>query len=162
MKRIYVYGLLAAMIWACKPDVTERNIGDPYDLTEGINGSWEVSKVQVTDLSLPVPEQRDISEYYLGQSQLLGIDFNSEDNSYTVQNAALPGSPFGAGGTYRFQINEQGFTTGLQMVTSSGQDTLNLNLLNMVRSIDPVMGFSDTRSACGESYASYQYTFKRK
>lgn len=161
MKRMYVYGLLAAAVWACKPDITDKTIGAPYDLTEGISGSWEISKVQVTDLTLPVPEQREISDYYLGQSQLLSIDFNSEDNTYTVQNGSVPGSPFGTGGMYRFQLNDEGFTTGLQMVTAA-QDTLDVDLLNMVRSIDPVMGFSHVRSACGDSYASYQYTFKRK
>ncbi len=162
MKKINFLNLI--ILWAlvaCKPDITERGAGEYYSLTEGISGSWEIMKVEVNDLSLPVPEKTEISDYYLNQSARLALNFDVTDNTYSVENGTLAGSPFGTSGTFSYQVNDQGFPTGLRMITN-GQDTVNFDLLNMVRAIDPVMGISNVLTACDKQYAAYQYTFKRK
>ncbi|MEL0025664.1 MAG: hypothetical protein VW775_01215, partial [Schleiferiaceae bacterium] len=51
--------LLAFM--ACKPEVGP--IGPAYEAGAGIIGTWELSGADQTDLSLPVPETRDISDF---------------------------------------------------------------------------------------------------
>lgn len=153
--------ILAALIFvtafACKPD-EPKSIGSSYDLSEGISGSWEISKVEVIDLTLPVPETRDISEYFLDANNKIGITFNTGDQSYSVDNAQAAANPFGASGTY--QLNDPEFPSGMTLFTSNS-DTVSLELTNMVRGIDPFMGYKIQKSACDGLYATYQYTFSR-
>lgn len=155
MKNILGFLLLISLVGACKPD--EAEIGTRYDLTTGIQGSWEVSKVEIYDLTLPVPESRDISDFYKTSS--LELEFDTEAETYNVPTSDALGNPFGSGGTYTFDADEH---PTAMMLISSDMDTINLVLENMVREIDPFMGFSITKSACGTNYASYTYTFKRK
>lgn len=156
MKKIIGVLLLAYMFGACKPE-EKAKIGPRYSLTSGVKGSWEISKVEIADLTLPVPESRDITDFYL--SNLLELEFDTDAGTYTVPNPDVLGNPFGASGTFLFDAND--YPTAMMMVTDES-DTLNLQLENMVREIDPYMGFTYTKSACGVDYASYTYTFKRK
>lgn len=156
MKKIIGVLLLASIFGACKPE-EKAKIGPRYSLTSGVKGSWEISKVEIADLTLPVPESRDITDFYL--SNLLELEFDTDAGTYTVPNPDVLGNPFGTSGTFLFDAND--YPTAMMMITDDS-DTLNLQLENMVREIDPYMGFTYTKSACGVDYASYTYTFKRK
>lgn len=144
------------MTFSCKPK-DEAEIGPKYSLTTGVNGAWEISKVEISDLTLPVPESRDISDFF--KTSGLELEFDTDAGTYTVPNPDVLGNPFGASGTYSYDVAD--YPTAMQMITSDS-DTLNLKLANMVREIDLDMGFTLTKSACGSDYVSYTYTFKRK
>lgn len=156
MKKIIGVLLLASIFGACKPE-EKAKIGPRYSLTSGVKGAWEISKVEIADLTLPVPESRDITDFYI--SNLLELEFDTDAGTYTVPNPDVLGNPFGTSGTFLFDAND--YPTAMMMITDDS-DTLNLQLENMVREIDPYMGFTHTKSACGVDYASYTYTFKRK
>tara|TARA_R110002124_G_scaffold204981_1_gene371297 strand:- start:846 stop:1328 length:483 start_codon:yes stop_codon:yes gene_type:complete len=147
---------LASLI-SCKPD-DPKSIGPKYDTSEGISGSWEIHSLEVVDETLPVPETRDISDYFITQNSKLGISFNVEDNSYTVDNAQEPANPFGSTGLYSF--DDPDYPSQMTLFSST-QDTVVLHLNNIVRSIDPYMGYKIKKEACGGLYASYIYTFRR-
>ncbi len=157
MKKILSLALIVAALIGCKPD-GYKDIGPSYDLTTGIDGSWQISEVEITDLTLPVPEGRDISEFYT-KTNPLKINFDAVAGTYMVVNPEVKGNNFGTQGTFRF--NDPEFPSAVMLITAEN-DTLNMDLTNMVRSIDPKMGLKLTRSRCGEDYVSYSYTFNRK
>ncbi len=158
MKRISIVLLIIMGIWACKPEPF-KEIGPSYDLETGITGTWQINMVEVIDLTLPVPETREISDFYVSASNPLGLMFDAESEMYTVINDDTPGNVFGQGGTFAFDDPE--YPTKLSLFNSGG-DTIQVDLLNMVRSIDPNMGVSYTRNSCGTDYLRYNYTFKRQ
>lgn len=145
-------------IWACRPEPFEE-IGPRYDLATGITGSWQIEMVEGVDLTLPVPEARDLSDFYTSAVDPLGLSFDANSEMYTVMNSTTPGNIFGQGGTFAFDDPE--YPTRLTLY-NSGADTIEVNLLNMVREIDPNMGISYTRDLCGTDYFRYNYTFKRQ
>lgn len=157
-KKIFLSAMIAASMLACRPEPFE-DIGNNYDLTTGIDGSWEVSQVEIVDLTRPVPEKRNISDFFATASDPLGLNFDVSDQSYTVDNPASPGNFFGSSGTY--QLTPADYPTNMQLVTVEN-DTINLRLLNMVRSIDQDMGLRLNRSGCTDQYLAYEFTFKRK
>ncbi len=157
MKKILAFVLIMGAVFGCKPD-GYKDIGPVYDLTTGIDGSWQIAEVEITDLTLPVPEGRDISEFYT-KNNPLKIDFDAEAGTYNVVNPEVKGNNFGTQGTFEF--NDPEFPSAVMLITAEN-DTLNMTLTNMVRSIDPKMGLKLTRARCGEDYVSYGYTFNRK
>lgn len=146
-----------AILIGCKPDEPE-SIGDRFDTVEGINGSWVIDRVEVVDETLPVPETRDISDYFISKTNKVGMSFNTSNKTYTIDNAQEPANPFGASGIYT--INDPKYPSQLTLYSVS-QDTIEMDLTNMVRSIDPYMGYKIKKEACGGVYASYIYTFRR-
>ena len=63
MKRVTLLIASALLIMgACKPEVGP--IGPAYEAGAGIVGTWELTNADQTDLTLPVPETRDISSFY--------------------------------------------------------------------------------------------------
>lgn len=159
MKNINLLVLLfcLAIFVGCKPDDPE-SIGPRYNVTEGINGSWEIHKVEVVDETLPVPETRDISDYFISQNTKVGMNFNTENKTYTIDNAQDPANPFGTSGIYT--LNDPEYPSQITLY-SLAQDTIVLELNNLVRTIDPFMGYKIKKEACGGLYASYIYTFRR-
>ena len=150
--------MLLSAIWACKPE-PYKEIGPRYDLAEGITGAWEIQMVDIEDITLPVPETRSISDFYTSGTEVLGLSFDASSEMYTVTNPQLPGNIFGTGGTFAFDNDE--YPTMLSLYDASN-DTIVVDLQNMVRSIDPNMGLSYTRTTCGIDYVRYYYTFKRQ
>ena len=157
MKYLSILVLVVMLMGACKPEPFGE-IGPRYNLATGISGSWEIEMVEGVDLTLPVPESRDISDFYTGATDPIGLTFDAGSSMYTVKNPQTPGNIFGQGGTYAFDNPD--YPTMLSLYDSSN-DTIVVNLLNMVREIDPNMGLSYTRSHCGSEYFRYNYTFKR-
>ncbi len=156
MKRVFIVSILITLA-ACKPE-TEETIGTSYDLSAGIEGAWEIHTVKVIDRTLPVPETRDITDFFTTQNAILGITFSISDQTYTVQNSETPSNPFGIMG--RYELDDPDYPSALLMYSST-MDTVNLSLDNMVRGIDPFMGYTISKTACGGVYAAYNYTFKR-
>lgn len=157
-KYITIISITLLGLASCRPD-PYKDIGARQGTTDGLNGSWQVSKVEVIDLTTPVPEARDLSDFYLGQSDLLGLSFNVSDNSYTVQNSSVPTNPFGSSGSYSF--DDDNYPSKITFI-SSDMDTVNADLAGIVRSIDAFAGFSVTKSHCDENYVVYSFTFKRQ
>jgi hypothetical protein len=157
MKNLVMLVLALSILGACKPE-PYKEIGPRYDLATGISGSWEIQMVDGVDLTLPVPESRDISDFYMQTPDRLGLSFDSESQVYTVVNAQTPGNVFGQGGTFAF--DDENYPSKISLY-SSNSDTLEFDLLNMVREIDVNMGLTYTRTHCGTNYFRYEYTFKR-
>jgi hypothetical protein len=157
MKNLMFLVLVISMVAACKPE-PYKEIGLRYDLAKGVNGSWKIDMVEGVDLTLPVPEARDISGFYTEAENPLGLTFDADSEMYSVVNPQTPGNIFGQGGIYAF--DDPNFPSRLSLY-NSGNDTIVVDLLNMVREIDPNMGLSFTRSNCGTEYFRYNYVFKR-
>jgi hypothetical protein len=66
---------------ACKPEV--GSIGPSYEAGAGILGTWELTMVEQTDVTLPVPETRDVSDLYVDAQNKWVVAFNS-DSTYSV------------------------------------------------------------------------------
>lgn len=156
MNKIILMACLG-IIMSCKPEQTKK-IGDRYNLLTGVDGSWKISKVMITDLTLPVPENRDISDFFLSANPLQ-IEFDAAANTYVVSDPDVLGNPFGAQGTFAFDAED--YPTAM-FLYSSNQDTVNLKLENMVREIDHQMGFTLEKNDCASKYISYTYTFNRQ
>lgn len=157
MKNLVILVLFVTLIAACRPE-PYKEIGPSYDLATGISGSWQIEMVEGVDLTLPVPESREIGDFYTSAENPIGLTFDASSEMYTVVNPQTPGNIFGQGGTYAFDNPD--FPTQLSLYDNNN-DTIVVDLLNMVREIDPNMGLSYTRSTCGTEYFRYNYTFKR-
>ncbi len=156
MKNSLVIPLIILGAMACRSDAY-KEIGPQYDLTTGVDGDWKISKVMIEDLTLPVPEGRDISDFFLNDP--IRLQFDAGAGTYQVANPESLGNPFGKGGTFAFDDPE--FPTAMTLYTID-QDTVNLILENMVREIDSRMGVKLVKNACDADYASYTYTFNRQ
>jgi hypothetical protein len=140
---------------ACKPEVGP--IGPAYEAGAGIIGIWELSGADQTDLSLPVPETRNISDFYTNSSDKWVIQFN-EDSTYSVNSAGPGFNVFGTSGTWRY--NSPQYPSELHLT----EDTVTtiLPLGNMPRSIDQNVVFVYDRVRCDKPSVSYKLTFTRK
>ena len=145
--------LLAFM--ACKPEVGP--IGPADEAGAGIIGTWELSGADQTDLSLPVPETRDISDFYTNSSDKWVVQFN-EDSTYSVNSVGPGFNVFGTSGTWRYNSPQYPSELHLTMDTV----TTILPLGNMPRTIDPNVVFVYDRVRCDKPSVSYKLTFTRK
>jgi len=157
MKKIASILALLVAIASCKPEI--KPIGTAYKAGAGVPGTWVLNTAEVTDLTLPIPETKDISAFYTqNPERRLIITFNA-DSTYTVDQAGVGPKVFGSNGTWMFDTPD--FPTALYMVTDIG-DTVNTALLNMPRTTDNTFGFSFTRNRCDKDYVTYNYNFNRQ
>jgi len=140
---------------ACKPEVGP--IGPSYEAGAGILGTWELTMVEQTDVTLPVPETRDVSDLYVDAQNKWVVAFNS-DSTYSVNQQGPGFDVFGPGGTWRYNTPE--YPSELQLVQDS--TIVILPLGNMPRSIDQNVSFIYGRERCDKPSVSYQLTFTRK
>ena len=140
---------------ACKPEV--GSIGPSYEAGAGILGTWELTMVEQTDVTLPVPETRDVSDLYLDAQNKWVVAFNS-DSTYSVNQQGPGFDVFGNGGTWRY--NTPGYPSELHLTQDSSVVILPLG--NMPRSIDQNVSFIFARERCDKPSVSYQLTFTRK
>jgi hypothetical protein len=140
---------------ACKPEVGP--IGPAYEAGAGLLGTWELTSVSQTDLTLPVPETRDISDFYQESTAKWEVQFNN-DSTYAVLSQGPGFNVFGNGGTWRY--NTPNYPTELHLT----QDTLVtvLPLGNMPRTVDENVVFVYSRERCEKPSVSYKLTFTRK
>ncbi len=157
MKRLGILAFLGLAVWACRPE-PYKEIGDPYSVISGIDGSWSLDRVEVEDRSFPQWETREFTDFFVDNP--VELDFNSSDNSYSITASSLDGLPFtSTNGTYAFDDPE--YPSNLYLI-STGGDTTMVELGNMVRSVDPLLLFQAMKSKCDAVYARYVYTFNRK
>jgi hypothetical protein len=140
---------------ACKPEVGP--IGPSYEAGAGILGTWELTMVEQTDVTLPVPETRDVSDLYVDAQNKWVVAFNS-DSTYSVNQQGPGFDVFGDGGTWRYNTPE--YPSELHLVQDS--TIVILPLGNMPRSIDQNVSFIYGRERCDKPSVSYQLTFTRK
>ena len=151
---------MVATIIACRPDIKE--IGEPSSHVTGIEGTWEVNRVDLVDLALDLPEEMEITEFYLdGTSAPLTISFDYNAKTYEVIEAGAGTSFLGTNGTWAYDDPE--YPTEMIVVTNASE-TLNLSLTKMVRASDAEMGFELKREKCapGDHNVAYKYNFTRK
>lgn len=157
MKRISILMITAFLVLgACKPEVGE--IGPAYEAGAGLLGTWELTGADQTDLSLPVPETRDISTYYQSHASKWVLVFN-EDSTYNVTSQGPGFDVFGTGGTWSYDSPE--FPTELRL-TQFDTVTTALPLGNMPRTIDTQVGLVYNRVRCDKPSVSYNLIFTRK
>lgn len=157
MRRLVILGVLGLAVWACRPEPYQE-IGDPYSVISGIEGTWGLDRVEVEDRSFPQWETREFTDFFLDNP--VEIVFVASDNSYSISANSLDGLPFtSTNGTYAFDDPE--YPSNLYLISASG-DTTSVELGNMVRSVDPLMLFQAMKSKCDADYARYVYTFNRK
>lgn len=144
---------------SCKPDLKE--IGPEYAPGEGIYGTWQTEKIQLTDLSPALPEIKDVSGFYQADAaRKLVIRFDKTGNTYSVIQAGYLPRIFGSSGTWKFDTIP--YPSTLFLMTDKG-DTLRAPLKNMPRETDRIFGFTYTRSdTCGKAYLTYDFTFSRQ
>lgn len=153
MKRISSLLVLLAVVAACSPEPFEDPSGS-YDLAAGIEGSWALENVAVEDRSFPSFSTQKFNDYF--RDNPLNLRFNTQDQTYQVEGNDY-GHPFGSGGSY--QLDDPEFPTRLTFITS--EDTMQLELGNMVRAIDQQMVLNRVAASCDEVYAQYSYRFQR-
>ncbi|MEY2963651.1 MAG: hypothetical protein RL754_912 [Bacteroidota bacterium] len=156
MKKIAILTAAALLaLGSCKPEVGP--IGPAYEAGAGLIGTWELTGVDQTDLTLPVPETRDISDFYQESANKWVVQFNA-DSTYSVNEQGPGFDLFGAGGTWRYNTPE--FPSELQLT----QDTVTtvLALGNMPRTIDVNLGIVYSRERCEKPSVQYNLTFTRK
>mgnify|MGYP001025390643 FL=1 len=156
MKRTALLITAAALtLGACKSEI--QPIGPAYEAGAGIIGTWELTGADLTDLTLPVPETRDVSSFYTNANSAWVISFN-EDSTYAVTSQGPGFNVFGAAGTWSYDAPE--FPTALHLM----QDTVLtvLPLGNMPRSIDQNVSFVYDRERCDKPSVSYKLTLTRK
>ena len=142
-------------IAACKPEVGP--IGPSYEAGAGIIGTWELTMVEQTDVTLPVPETRDVSDLYLDAQNKWEVAFNN-DSTYSVNQKGPGFDVFGNGGGWRYNTPE--YPSELHLTQDSILVVLPLG--NMPRSIDQHVTFLYARERCDKPSVSYQLTFTRK
>ncbi len=156
MKKLLSLGLLTLAVWACRPEPYQE-IGEPYSVITGINGTWTLSTVEVEDRSFPLWETRDFTDFFVDNP--VEIAFTAEDNSYSINASSLDGLPFTAtNGNYAFDDPE--YPSNLYLISPAG-DTNTVELGNMVRPVDPLLLFQALKTKCDGVYARYIYTFNR-
>ena len=140
---------------ACKPEVGP--IGPAFEAGAGIIGTWELSGADQTDLSLPVPETRDISDFYTNSSDKWVVQFN-DDSTYSVNSSGPGFNVFGTSGTWRYNSLQY----PLELHLTEDTVTTVLPLGNMPRTIDQNVLFVYDRVRCDKPSVSYKLIFTRK
>lgn len=157
MKKIIIY-IQASVLFlalACKPEVKE--IGPYLAPGDGIVGSWQLDKVVLADLSLPVPEEDDPTDFYKNYPTQWQFTFLA-DSTYLVDEKGPGPDVFGTNGTWHF--DQYPYPKAIHFYSAT--DTVHADLENMPRETDTYVGFTFTRNGCGADYMSYTFTLKRK
>ncbi len=152
----FLLSLLAILaLAACRPEPF-KEIGPDDSLTEGVYGSWQLSGVQQTDLTQPVPETFDVSDYFTGDPMRVRF---SEGGNYTVEYLGSGLEILGSSGSFAFDSPD--FPSKMNVVTDKG-DSLELGLSQMVRKIDNRMGLVIEQNLCDAPNIRYTLTFNRQ
>ena len=141
---------------ACKPEVGP--IGPSYEAGAGIIGSLELTGADQTDVTLPVPETRDISRIYQNASNKWTVVFNT-DSTYSVSSQGPGFDLFGTGGTWEYNTPE--FPSELHLTQFDTVTTV-LPMGNMPRTIDQNFSVVFNRIRCDKPSVSYTLMFTRK
>ena len=147
--------MLIAIIVSCKPEI--KPIGESYVAGEGIPGTWTMSEIEITDITVPVPETRDVNALLDDPSNKMIVTMKA-DGTYTIDQKAYGPDIFGDSGTW--MTDTAAFPTAITWYTDAG-DTLETGLLSMPRTIDVDFGFTFTRNRCDADYITYNYRFNR-
>jgi len=156
MKKIIAIAFVLGLVVACKPEI--KPIGTSYKAGAGIPGTWEMNKLEMTDITVPVPETRDLSILLENPSNKLIITI-AGDGTYTVDEPGFGPQVLGTGGAWATDTVD--FPTMIAWYSNEG-DTLMTDLTNMPRTIDNTFGFEFTRNRCDTDYLTYSYSFNRK
>jgi len=144
------------LLAACQPDPF-KEIGPDYSLVEGISGTWTLSGMELTDETQPIPETKDVTNLFLADPMTVQFDYNA--GTYQVTDPGYGSDWIGNGGNFAF--NNAEFPSAMSLYPTGG-DTLEVELTQMVRSIDVEMGFKLHSDLCGDANLTYTYSFIRQ
>lgn len=145
----------AMLLQGCKPTI-DGELGEPFDKSEGIAGTWELSSFTQKDLNSPVQEVRDLSGFFIdGMVTPLQLTFNA-DGSYDVA-LEMGKNYFGEGGQWMF--DDPDYPSFIELHTAV--DTLVYDLGSMVRSFDTTMKIEYRRACNGTATNIYTFEFTR-
>ncbi len=156
MKKIGSLVVLLAVLAACKPEI--KPIGEPLKAGAGLPGMWELAEITTTDITLPVPEERDQSGILKDQTDRMVISFDA-NGTYEVSERGVAPDIFGTQGDWMY--DKVDFPTMIYFIPTGG-DTLKAGLLNMPRTTDTEFGFTFTRNRCDKDYITVQYNYNRR
>lgn len=167
MNKLSKFLFLSLIIVAsCKKE--EVPIGEPFDKSEAINGTWQLDSVAIIDETTAVRASRDITPFFKKGPASSKLTINSSDGTYSV----VPGSGknfFGTGGTWRFKNSQNpDFSNNapdqVVFLTSDGDTVvcqLGSALLPFSNSL--ILTYVRTCSTAKDyDYAGYKHTFKRQ
>ncbi len=162
-------GVALIGVSSCKKEYAP--IGDRYTATDGLNGSWMLSKVVQIDEASPLKDSRDLSSIYGigGMDPLLGIQFDASSKAFRMtpgkgKNFLAPGfrdinssDSLRLKGNWNFSNevspNYSDYAPkGIDMINDFG-DTVHVELLAPIRSYDQQLGIKIIR--CKLSYSYY-------
>lgn len=147
----------------CKPE-PEGELGTPFNLIEGMNGTWYVSKFSQVDLNNPLQEERDLSDFFAVPNidERMKITFNTSDRTFNV-------TP-GAGKNYLINNGSWGFDDDSapgKLFLYGTSDTLEVIMSRMIRTFDNTLGIELQPRSCTTSGTTlntviYKYEFTRQ
>jgi hypothetical protein len=162
--KLITFLLVASLSAGCDSSIVEDlEIGKPFDQTEAIQGSWNLTSVSQIDELSSTKASEDLSEYFLTEPTL--ITFTG--STYTISGPTDVPNNLGTGGTWSFDNAEMPSQVNLV----SGGETFSMSLGA------PIRDFEDTlllkKSTTTEDLEcvdfprvkllfSYQYTFERE
>ncbi len=144
-----------ALIFSCENKVDDLKIGEPLSQSEGIDGTWELEKVEIVDEFQVDKPTMDLSDVFLtGETTLI---FNASTKTYTIDTPSDIPNFLGEGGAWLFD-NEL-----YPKVVTLGGSAIELG--------SPIYSYSETLVLKYTKYCdvngrlkpvlSYRYQFKR-
>ncbi|PCJ81491.1 MAG: hypothetical protein COA49_05200 [Bacteroidetes bacterium] len=166
MRNFFVVALTIATVFAsCKPQ-PQGSLGEPFDKIVGMIGTWELSSFIQTDLTNPIKEERDLTDFfYDGIVTPMQITLN-EDMTYSVA-IEMGRNYFGDQGNWGFDDVEHPsyFILETQLSDGTPSDTLQYELGSVIRPFDNSMSIEYNRLCGTGSSASetvlYSFEFNR-
>ena len=155
--------LLMASLSQCKKKT--YTLDPPSSKVEGLNGDWELySVIQVDEKSLS-KDERDLSEFYIGDgsAELMNVSFSSSNKTFEIVLGEIGRNFLPSSGTWSF--DDDNFPSYIYLEADNGEVT-SLKLQSTTRPQDQKLKFSFQRSCTinGENleYVGYRYELNRK
>lgn len=140
-------------------------LDSPPSKVEGLNGDWKLYSVnEVDEISLS-KDERDISEFYIGDNSedVLSISFNSSDKTFMITTGEIGRNYLPSSGTWSF--DDDNYPQYIYLKDDDGVVTA-LKLQGPTRPQDMQLKFSFQRFCFidGEEkeYVGYRYEFNRQ
>lgn len=156
-KKILAIVLPLLALASCRPD-QPMDPGAAYGAGAGVPGTWVQTGALIYDISLPVPESRDVSTFYAKPGNNWIATFNP-DGSYIIDQTGKGPNPFGTTGTWSFDTIS--YPTHLRLIPT-GDTVTTLTMLNAPRENDINFGLSFEVEKCGTAVARYELIFTRQ
>ena len=161
---ILFFGLATAMLFFSQCEKKTYTLDPPPDKVQGLDGEWELYSVIAVDEVSLAKEERDLSDFYIGDgtTEVLTVTFNSDDKTFVITAGEIGRNYLPSEGTWSYDDNN--YPEYIYLEDDNGTITT-LKLQGPTRPQDQVLKFSFQRTCTvgGESieYVGYRYEFNR-